>query len=158
MPRRRIPWAQGSFDRNRLKIQKKNSAVGVIRLAARSLRPVNRINPVQILFSAHRRDLGEIRADEIAFGIDFRINPVVDDMTTLGDLNGHIVGGRAGPDRQSTHRVIGFPYAKVMTPGDDRVRIRQGIRIVLLSSEQIKPRHWNPGVVDSVAQQMPDEG
>ena len=124
-----------------MQVQQKNSAVGVIGLAGRSLCLKDRIGGMQIFLSADRRCIRQINSKKITFCIDGRIDPVVDQTPSLCDFNGNVVGGRTHPDRRPIDRVIGFPDSKMMTPRNHCTRLWQGIRVVLHSSEQEKPGH-----------------
>src|SRR5271166_5107687 len=124
-----------------MEIQEENSAVRVIGFAGRSLCLENRVSGMQIFLPADRQGVREISSDEIALGIDFGVDPVVDQMYSLGDFNRNVVGGSTRPDGRPINLVIGFPDSKMMTPRDDRIWIGQGIRVVLHPSKQVKPGH-----------------
>src|SRR5580704_5371670 len=82
---------------------------------------------------------------------------MVDNMSPLADHNGDVVASGAHPDRRPIHGVIGFPDSQMVPSGDDRMRIRQGIRIVLHSPEQVELGHRQLRVMVSMLQQMPNE-
>jgi hypothetical protein len=79
-----------------MQVQQKNSAVGVIGLAGSCLCLKDWIGGMQIFLSADRRCIRQINSNKIAFCIDGRIDPVVDQTPSLRDFNGNVVGGPIG--------------------------------------------------------------
>jgi hypothetical protein len=61
-----------------MEIQEENSAIGVIGLAGRRLRLINRIDSMHIFLPVDRPRLRQVASDEITLRIYRGVDPVVD--------------------------------------------------------------------------------
>src|SRR5271170_5473292 len=113
-----------------IEVQEKNSAVGVIGVAGRSLRLEHWINGMQIFLSADRQRILEASSDEIALRIDRGVDPVVDQAPLPRDFNPHVMGGCARPDGSSAARILGLPDSKMVATQNAGTRTSGGHPVV----------------------------
>src|SRR5271166_5375 len=96
-----------------MQVEQKQSAVGVVGLPRCSLRLEDRVFRLQIFRADCALDR-HAAAHKVAFSVNVRIDAVVDNTAAPGELDGHIIGGGAGPDWYSIDRILRLPDADVM--------------------------------------------